>query len=473
MASRSTLVQRWLLVGAADKPRVYQQISATADLLSLHYWLEIVFSAGIATLGLVLNSPAVVIGAMLISPLMGPIMAAGLGLAVGDVYLTLRAVLNLLLSITLAVGLSALLVWVIPFHSATQQILSRTTPTLLDLAIALLSGLAGSVAMARSGSGTDGVSTLPGVAIAVALMPPLCTMGFGLGAGVNTRIMGGAGLLFLTNLVAIVASAFAVFLLIGMNDRALLQKLDESTRDDALRGRLLNSRLGRVLAQTGDIRWRIVLLLVLLGSIFVPLRSALVQVAGETITRNTVQHVVDNLVPKRSVVSQQVEVDKNDVAVSLVVTQSIPEDKVHAAEREIERRSHRHAQISVSSIASQSELARLMQQIQSASAPAQQPPPPPQPKPLADLSTELLSRVQPVVLATWPAAAPLQKFELSIQPESLAVNVWYTAKRPLSDIAITLLQTDLQQKLNTPTLTLNAIRVTEAKARAMQRSQNK
>ena len=152
---------------------------------------------------------------MLISPVMGPIMATGLALAVGDPYLGITAIVSLLASVTVSVAFSGFLVWLLPFHYATSEILARTKPNLLDLGIALLSGLAGSVAVSRGGS--DGATAMPGVAIAVALMPPACAIGFGLGTGFpNLEIMGGAGLLFLTNLVAIVASAFLVFLLLGM-----------------------------------------------------------------------------------------------------------------------------------------------------------------------------------------------------------------------------------------------------------------
>jgi len=208
-------LQTWLGISAAAKPKVYEQIFADSDFKSLSYWLEIIFSAGIATLGLIENSPAVIIGAMLISPLMGPIMATGLALAAGDLYLGIRALTNLLASVALSIAFSGLVVWLVPFHSATSEIISRTTPNLLDLAIALFSGLAGSVVVCRGRE--DGVTAIPGVAIAVALMPPLGVMGFGLGSGVNLEIIGGAGLLFLTNLVAIVASAFLVFLLVGMS----------------------------------------------------------------------------------------------------------------------------------------------------------------------------------------------------------------------------------------------------------------
>ena len=230
--ARRARLQLWLDVKTQDQPKVYADIGEAASISNLGYWLAIVFSAGIATFGLVLNSPAVIIGAMLISPLMGPIMATGLALAAGDFYLCFKALLNLFASVCLAVSLSAGIVWLLPFHSVTGEILSRTNPTLLDLGIALFSGLAGSVAVCRSNSG--GVTTLPGVAIAVALMPPLCAVGFGLGTGVDLRIMEGAGLLFLTNLVAIVASALLVFLLTGMNSPEIRSQIEQSRKGDSL-----------------------------------------------------------------------------------------------------------------------------------------------------------------------------------------------------------------------------------------------
>jgi uncharacterized hydrophobic protein (TIGR00271 family) len=190
-----TRFQLWLRIDERTKPKVYSQVFESARILNLNYWLEIVFSAAIATFGLVLNSPAVIIGAMLISPLMGPIMATGMALAVGELYLAIKAITNLIASVAAAVAFSGFVVWCLPFHSATTEILARSKPNLLDLGVAIVSGLAGSIVVCRGGGG-GGVTALPGVAIAVALMPPLCTMGFGLGSGVNLEIMGGAGYYF-------------------------------------------------------------------------------------------------------------------------------------------------------------------------------------------------------------------------------------------------------------------------------------
>ena len=140
-----TRLQVWLRIDERTKPKMYGQVFESARISSLNYWLEIVFSAAIATFGLVLNSPAVIIGAMLISPLMGPIMATGLALAIGDLYLAIKAVANVVMSVAAAIGFAAFIVWSLPFHSATSEIIARSNPNLLDLGIAIFAGLAGSL----------------------------------------------------------------------------------------------------------------------------------------------------------------------------------------------------------------------------------------------------------------------------------------------------------------------------------------
>jgi uncharacterized hydrophobic protein (TIGR00271 family) len=449
---RISRVARWLRIDPSNKPKIYAQVYATAEIASPNYWAEIVLSAGIATFGLVLNSPAVIIGAMLISPLMGPIMATGLAVAAGDLYLAIKAVGNLLASIVVAIGLSGFIVWLLPFHSATGEILARTNPNLLDLGVALFSGLAGSIAVGRAG-GADGVTTLPGVAIAVALMPPLCTIGFGLGSGVNTRIMGGAGLLFLTNLVAIVASAFVVFLLIGMNSPEIRAEMEHSRSGEFFASRLTDGPISRAIANGGKLHWRIAMLVVLLGSVAIPLRTALQQVAGEAVARGAVQETIRGLVPSGSLVSQQVEVGRQNIAVQLVLTKAIPEDKLRAAEKAIQERSGRKTEVSVASVASQSELAELMQRI--STVPAPQPPPKPVPESLEEIRTQITARVSPVLTKAWPEAAPLQGFTVDFGSAGTLLNANYEAKRDLDDISISLIQRQLQEQLNDPTLTLS------------------
>ncbi|MGV3710812.1 MAG: DUF389 domain-containing protein [Gemmatimonas sp.] len=168
--------------------------------LSGGYVLMSALSAGIATLGLLQSSAAVVIGAMLISPLMNPIAALGFGFASLDGHRIRDAAKVVVLGAAIGVTTGLLLTWISPIRNATPEIISRTQPTLLDLAVALLSGLAGGYATVRQKGGTA-----IGVAIATALMPPLATVGYSL-AVANWEFAGGAFLLFVTNLAAIAFS---------------------------------------------------------------------------------------------------------------------------------------------------------------------------------------------------------------------------------------------------------------------------
>ncbi len=449
--TRFSRVAHWLKIDPSNKPRIYAQVYASAEISSAHYWAEIILSAGIATFGLVLNSPAVIIGAMLISPLMGPIMATGLALAAGDLYLAIKAVGNLLVSIAVAIGFSGFIVWMLPFHSATGEILARTNPNLLDLGIALFSGLAGSIAVGRAGR-SDGVTTLPGVAIAVALMPPLCTIGFGMGSGANTRIMGGAGLLFITNLVAIVASAFLVFLLIGMNSPEIRAEMEHSRSGELFARRLSRGPLSRAMANSGKLHWRIGMLVLLLGSVAIPLHKALVQLAGEAVARGAVEETVRSLVPKGSLVSQQVEVGRQKIAVQLVSTQAISEEKLRTAEQTIEKRSGRKAEVSIASIASQSEFVELMQRI--STAPPPQAPPKQPSQTLEDIGAQLTARISPILAKSWPEAIPLRGFTLEFGSDEIIINADYEAKRDLDVISVGLIQQHLREALNDASLVL-------------------
>ena len=163
------------------------------------------FSAcGIAALGLLQSSVAVIIGAMLISPLMGPIMAMGVALAKLDPRAFRSAAVTLTIGAALSVAASVLIIWISPLKDATPEILSRTQPTLLDLIVALLSGFVGAyLTLNRQGG------AIAGVAIATALMPPLAVVGYGL-ATAAWEIAGGAFLLFLTNVVSILGAVFGV-----------------------------------------------------------------------------------------------------------------------------------------------------------------------------------------------------------------------------------------------------------------------
>ncbi len=167
-------------------------------------WI-LVFAILIASIGLNVNSTAVIIGAMLISPLMGPIMGMGLGAGTNDFALIQKSFRNLSTAAILSILTSALYFLVTPLHEAQSELLARTTPTLWDVLIAFFGGLAGIIA----GSRKEKSNAIPGVAIATALMPPLCTAGYGLANG-NWYYFVGALFLFFINSVFISVSTFLI-----------------------------------------------------------------------------------------------------------------------------------------------------------------------------------------------------------------------------------------------------------------------
>ncbi len=172
--------------------------------ISSRYNFMVLMSCGIAMLGLLLSSPAVVIGAMLISPLMGPIMSLGFSLCVLDFRQLKRALMGILAGLGLALAVSYVIVMFSPLTDVTPEILARTQPNLFDLLVAIFSGLAGGYAVTmRKGE------TIVGVAIATALMPPLAVTGFGIATG-SAPIAKGAFFLFMTNLLAISLTVTAV-----------------------------------------------------------------------------------------------------------------------------------------------------------------------------------------------------------------------------------------------------------------------
>ena len=180
------------------------------------YFLLVVLSCSIATFGLLTNSAAVIIGAMLVAPLMAPILGLSLASLVGEQRIFRRAVIALVEGVILATILSTLLGWlaqVLPFDiliEIPQEILARTQPTPFDLGIALAGGAAAAYALAQPRLS----AALPGVAIATALMPPVCTVGIGISLG-NSGIVMGAFLLFFTNLAAISFAGILVFAAMG------------------------------------------------------------------------------------------------------------------------------------------------------------------------------------------------------------------------------------------------------------------
>ncbi|MEM7766853.1 MAG: DUF389 domain-containing protein [Pseudomonadota bacterium] len=219
------------------------------------YLFMTVMSCAVATLGLLLSSPAVIIGAMLISPLMGPIMLTGFSIAILEWPSLRTAILAQIAGIAAALAISFMIVWLSPLKEATPEILARTRPNLFDLLVAVFSGLAGGYAVIhRKGE------TIVGVAIATALMPPLAVVGFGLAIG-DWTIASGSFFLFMTNLLAI------AFCVVG------LARLYSFGEEHSPRHTL----------------WQSTLILLVLGALSVPLGLALRNIATETTISNQIR----------------------------------------------------------------------------------------------------------------------------------------------------------------------------------------
>lgn len=188
---------RLSIIDNADPTSTVEGIERDVEFRGFNLWI-LIFSIFICSIGLNTNSTAVVIGAMLISPLMGPIMGVGLSIGINDFELLKRSLRNWGIAVVMAIIASTLYFFITPLSGESSELLARTTPTLLDVLVAIFGGATGILA----GSRREKSNVIPGVAIATALMPPLCTAGFGLASG-QWNYFFGAIYLFLINSIFI------------------------------------------------------------------------------------------------------------------------------------------------------------------------------------------------------------------------------------------------------------------------------
>jgi uncharacterized hydrophobic protein (TIGR00271 family) len=190
--------------GEDDRGRVLENVKASITFRGANLWI-LACAIVVASVGLNVNSTAVIIGAMLISPLMGPIVGAGFSLATFDFPLLRKSLKNLLIATLVGLVVSAIYFFISPFKDTQSELLARTSPNIYDIIIAFFGGLVGVIAITRVEKGNP----IPGVAIATALMPPLCTAGYGLAVG-NVRFFMGALYLYTINCVFICIATFLI-----------------------------------------------------------------------------------------------------------------------------------------------------------------------------------------------------------------------------------------------------------------------
>jgi uncharacterized hydrophobic protein (TIGR00271 family) len=197
-----------------DEADVIQSVTRGIEFRGINLW-TLIFAIFIASIGLNINSPAVITGAFLISPLMGPIMGIGMGVGINDLAMITRALKNLGIAVFISLLASTIYFLLSPLHLAQSELMARTSPTVWDALVAFFGGLAGIVAGSRREKVTN---VIPGVAIATALMPPLCTAGYGIATG-NLYYFAGAFYLFLINGICISLATFLIVRFLGYQQK--------------------------------------------------------------------------------------------------------------------------------------------------------------------------------------------------------------------------------------------------------------
>lgn len=203
--------------GEEDHKKVLENIVSNISFRGSNLWI-LACAIVIASVGLNVNSTAVIIGAMLISPLMGPIVGAGFGLGMYDFVLLKKSIKNLAIATVVGLIVSAIYFYISPFKEVQSELLARTAPNIYDILIAFFGGLVGVIAVTRVEKGNP----IPGVAIATALMPPLCTAGYALATG-NYIFFGGAMYLYTINCVFI---CIATFIIVKFLKYPIVQQID-------------------------------------------------------------------------------------------------------------------------------------------------------------------------------------------------------------------------------------------------------
>lgn len=418
---------RWLGVPVEGRAAIVREMFTRHREDAVSYWLQIVLATGIATLGLVLSSTGIVIGAMLISPLMSPIVGLGMGLAVGAPLLTLRSMFRVAASIVWVMGLAALLTVGLPFHETTNEIAARTSPTVLDLVVAAFCALAAGFTTARQS--VDTTSTAAGTAIGISLVPPLCVAGYGFGVG-QWAITGGALLLFTANFCAIIFCSALLFVALGFNHVSLDEGVEVGL------GARLARRLRAIFGTRYGVMWRLVLPTLLLASVYVPLRAALGEVAWKIQVRDQITRILRELAPDGRSVRTSMAIDPTAVRVQVALIGS-PEE---ARDVEVKLRvqiaaaSGLDPEVDVTAVPDDRALQRIAESV-AAPRPAALPLAPPPVRP-----SNLHRSIGDVLAAHWPAASgSIERWRLEFDAQGNATLDIRHVGPPLGSAAESLL----------------------------------
>ncbi len=302
-------------VTAERRAEIVDSLDDSANLDS-DYLLLVILSCIIASFGLVVNSTPVTIGAMLIAPLMGPILGMSLSLVRSDLRRLAQAISTLVFGVAVAISISALIGNIVSRSQANgflaelpKEMLNRTEPTLFDLVVAMAGGFLAAYALTQPRLSP----TLPGVAIATSLMPPLCVVGLGISQG-ETGVSNGALLLFLANFVAIIFSSALVFVLAGFGPLAFRERRQVLSRT------FFVSSISLVL-------------------ITIPLANFMVRIADDARTSQIIQETLSEEIQDITDDARLVEFDQNrdDDGLHINATVRTPEELSHGETTRIQR----------------------------------------------------------------------------------------------------------------------------------------
>ncbi|MCA9673564.1 MAG: DUF389 domain-containing protein, partial [Myxococcales bacterium] len=389
-------VAAWLGVTPAQRVVIVRGMVEPRSGSAMGYWLQLGIATLLATLGLALDSTAVVIGAMLIAPLMKPIVELSMGLGTGSAPLTLRAGARTAWSVGLVVLGAALITKTLPFHEPTRELLARTAPSLIDLFVAAACALAAGYATMCSAS--DVASTAAGTSIGISLVPPLCTAGYGLATGDNV-MASGAALLFTANITGILGVASLAFVVAGFGQVDVGE--EEKALDDASRQGVavyLGRRWSRHAASRLGFSARLVLPLALFAAIYLPLRRAVGDMAQRAEVRREVGAILAD--DSRRVVQSSLDITAKEVVVRAIVVGDA--DAALDTERLLRERLAElgvaSPKVSVWAVPDASEVSSLADRLGAIPIPAPVRPP-------EEVSRELADRLGSAVRDAWPAGS--------------------------------------------------------------------
>ncbi len=290
--------------GSAGPQKVYSDMKANLVFNTPEAFI-LMCAIVIASVGLNVGSTAVVIGAMLISPIMGPIQTIGFSIATGNKAMLTKAIKLFVLQVVIALITSTLYFLISPLNQATTEIISRTSPTFWDVIIATFGGLAGIIGVTRA----EKSNVIPGVAIATALMPPLATVGFGL-AHLNFSYIFGAFYLFTLNVIFITIASVIGVILIGM------RKIDIEDFTSERKSRM---------------QLYVILLVILIPSII----SSIFQIDSQVVSNHVDQLIANEIdTDARKVVSREINYENKRITL-IVVGTSISNRELNSLEQSL------------------------------------------------------------------------------------------------------------------------------------------